>query len=362
MNRIRSIGLALAVPLALAAAAPLAAQVQVVDMIPFMQSDETNGDAEPNLAVDPANPLRQAASAFMFAAPMSNLGPMLVTTDGGSSWGLGPIVPTCMGCWNTGDMTLRFAVAGANPNQADLYASILSNAVPGMVVMRTFDQTLTTGMTSMEGRTGTDQPYIQARGVVGWFDPGKERIYVGISDRALGAQSATVDHSLDGAAGAPAFTTTQIDAGTPVPFDNYQTRPAVAADGHVYAAFYRRLTSVMNTGYTADVVVVRDDDWGKPAAPYTSLKDSGMPAVAGQRVASAVTVTDDCCCGLSCSMSAPVFPGQRQGGDLFLAVDPNDATVVYISWADRQGGDPMTLHLRRSTDSGQSWPGPDLLT
>ena len=41
-----------------------AAQVTVVNMIPLAQSGETNQDSEPNLAVNPANPLQVAGSAF----------------------------------------------------------------------------------------------------------------------------------------------------------------------------------------------------------------------------------------------------------------------------------------------------------
>jgi hypothetical protein len=222
---------------------------------------------------------------------------------------------------------------------------------------------LMAAMGLMTNRVSVDQPYLSARGVTGWFDPGKERLFIGMDDFTSIPTSSTLEHTLDAAAGMPAFTTTHIDAGAPTPKDNYQTRPIVAADGHVYAAFYRRLTSVMNVGYTADVVVVRDDNWGQGMPPYTNLIDAGsMPPLSGQRAAPGVTVTDDCFCDGTGNGSPSVFPNQRQGGDLFITVDPTDARVLYLSWADRQPGDPMTLHLRRSIDSGQSWPGPDLLT
>ena len=339
-----------------------AAQVTVVDIIPNTMNNETATNAEPNLTVDPANPQRMAASVFMNALMGMTNGPILVSFDGGTTWVRRNIIPTCNGCSNTGDITLRFAVSGANQNQASLYAGILSNApmTPGMAILRTTDQLLNSAMTPMTNRAGPDQPYIQARGLIGWFDPGKERTYTGNNDSGGGATTATVDHSLDTAAMAPAFTTTRIDFGAPNPNDNYQVRPAVGADGHVYAAFYRRLGFVNNVGYNADVVIVRDDNWGNVAMPWRNLADSGNMVV-GQRVASNITVTDDCCCG-GCIKSPPVFPGQRQGGDLFLTTDPNDANIVYISWADRPMGDPMTLHLRRSNDAGQTWPGPDLLT
>ena len=45
-------------------AATAAGQVKVVNMIPNSLSAETQRDSEPNVAVNPANPLRIAASAF----------------------------------------------------------------------------------------------------------------------------------------------------------------------------------------------------------------------------------------------------------------------------------------------------------
>jgi hypothetical protein len=48
-------------------------------------------------------------------------------------------------------------------------------------------------------------------------------------------------------------------AASPVLQDNYQVRTVAHADGHVYAAFYRRKGSIAG-GYNADVVVVRDDN------------------------------------------------------------------------------------------------------
>jgi hypothetical protein len=46
---------------------------------------------------------------------------------------------------------------------------------------------------------------------------------------------------------------------------------------------------------------------------------------------------------------------------LYLTVDPTNSARVYISYSDSQTGAARTLHLRRSTDSGQTW-GADLLT
>src|SRR5919199_61995 len=93
--------------------------VRVVNMIPRALSAESNQDSEPNLAVNPANPLQIAGSAFTpdpFGGPNA---PIFVSNDGGNTWLLNSIVPS-QGGNMTGDITVRFARTTNN-----LYAGIL---------------------------------------------------------------------------------------------------------------------------------------------------------------------------------------------------------------------------------------------
>jgi len=76
--------------------------------------------------------------------------------------------------------------------------------------------------------------------------------------------------------------------------------------------------------------------------------------VSGQNVAASTPVSDS-------FGSDPNLGNEWWGGDLYLTVDPNDPSRVYISYSDSQVGAPRTLHLRRSTDYGQNWD-PDMLT
>ena len=94
-----------------------------------------------------------------------------------------------------------------------------------------------------------------------------------IRQALMSPASATVDQSLDVGIVTPVFTQDRIDAGAPVGRDNYQVRTASHADGHVYVAFYRRKAGIA-IGYNADVVVVRDDDWGKAVPPFQGLVDT----------------------------------------------------------------------------------------
>src|SRR5215472_3772921 len=78
---------------------------QVVDMIPANDGFESHQDSEPNVAVNPSNPNQIAASAFIPPQPKSpDMSPILISSDGGSTWNLAPIVPG-----SNHDITLRFA-------------------------------------------------------------------------------------------------------------------------------------------------------------------------------------------------------------------------------------------------------------
>ena len=67
----------------------------VVNMVPQNRSGETSRDAEPNLAVNPANIAQIAGSAFTpsngFCA--ANAAPIFVSADTGKGWALNCIVP-----------------------------------------------------------------------------------------------------------------------------------------------------------------------------------------------------------------------------------------------------------------------------
>ena len=99
-------------------------QITVVDLIPESLSGEHEGDAEPNIAVNPANPLQIAASAFT-REPMrrADRAPIFVSTDGGQCWSLRSIVPSPQ---ITCDVTLRF---GSSSDV--LYVTALRNQLKG---------------------------------------------------------------------------------------------------------------------------------------------------------------------------------------------------------------------------------------
>jgi len=132
--------------------------------------------------------------------------------------------------------------------------------------------------------------------------------------------------------------------------DGPSVRPAVALDGTAYAAFFG-WRSAVGSLITSDVVVVRDDAAGAGATPFQSLLDpsDNLP---GRRAVASITIPWS---------NAPTLGQERIGSTLSIAVDPHQSANVYIGWADRVGnGDIYTVHVRRSTDRGVTWPAADL--
>src|SRR5262249_60771463 len=122
---------------------------------------------------------------------------------------------------------------------------------------------------------------------------------------------------------APSFTRVGAAAAAPVGRDNRRGRPGPHAEGHVYAAFYRRKGSIAG-GYNADVVVVRDDNWGKTMPPFLNLVDT-VTMVAGQNVVAMTPVSD------SPGGNDPHLRLEWWGGDPFLAGGPHTSSPAAIS-------------------------------
>ena len=122
-------------------------------------------------------------------------------------------------------------------------------------------------------------------------------------------------------------------------------RIAAHPNGTIYSAF-QRWVSGSGSDIETDVVVTRDDTWGSGASPFSALVDGGDGQV-GVRVATNrfIRFNDQ-------------MAQERLGSDLAIAVDPTDSRRVLVAWCDRVGGaagTDWTIHVRRSTDSGQTW-------
>ena len=328
--------------------------IKVVNMIPSSLSGETNLDSEPNLSVNPANPLQMAATAF--TPDPSGKAPIYISNDGGDTWQLNAVVPHGNTASGTGDITIRFATKGNALYTGDLRGDSAPNHTQ-MDVLQTTNFSANTLMKQLDTRTGPvnrgpDQPWVEAATVAGGAGAGKDRVFVGFNDlSAAGGKTASIDFSLDAKAASPVFSKVVLEkrgTGT-AGQDGFQIRTAVHSSGVIYAVFYGWRAANNATGVvTTDVVVVRDDNWGQGATPFTALKD-GADHLAGLRVVKNVTISITGTMGQN-----------RLGGDLAIDVDPNDSKTVYLVYGD-QAGSTATIHVRRSTDSGATWSA-DLLT
>jgi hypothetical protein len=330
------------------------AGITVVDIIPFSLSGEANQDSEPFLAIHPKDPNIMVISAFTPApgAAGSAMAPLFLTRDGGANWGLTTIVPSPS---QTHDITHAFDSSDGN-----LFAGILRSTDDQLEELTTPDATSPNTMKIQSSRGDDDQPFVRVLSVAP-----NHRVYVGNNDASeikTSGHTATIDLSLNGG---QAYSSVRIEKRPSADIsgcypgghqDGPSVRPTIAKDGTVYAAFFGWRTFTGNcfsATVTSDVVVVRDDHGGTGTTTFEDLKDDTDHQV-GALVERGVTIPWS---------NGPTLAQERVGSTLSLAVDPNDSKVVYIVWGDRIGnGDIYSLHLRKSTDRGQSWPKPDLVT
>ena len=354
--------------LAMSVAAPVSAAVTVVNMMPNLQSGETNQDSEPNISVDSANPNRIAGSAFTRGTGVctANTAPIYRSVDGGSTWDWACIVPSAPSgtagfCFDmTCDITLRFASSGGI-----LYAGILREprtnaALRRLNILRTTDFTTNTlmGVLVDTSTDNPDQPYIEAT-----TSGTDDRVYVGHNDTGATAdQTARIEHSRNADAAAPAFVQTTVERRTTCCQDAPAVRTVAHTDGTVYSVFYRWTASAAITGgtsFTSDVVIVRDDNGGAGANPFQALVEPVAPAgdgLVGVRVVRGRAVP------FINSNQANFGLERFVASNLSIAVDPRNSNTVYVAWADRVGANDYTLHVRRSTNRGQTWSTTDLRT
>jgi hypothetical protein len=315
--------------------------IRVVNMIPRSLSGEHSQDSEPNIAVNPANPLEIVGTAFTPSPTGGSNAPIYVSTDGGLTWSLRNVVPG-NGSFGTGDITVGFATTGGM-----LYAGTLNGATGHLQILRTSSFTSTTTMSVLVDRASEDQPWVVAGSVV-VSGTSRDRVYVGNNDfNQPAGRTATVDLSLSAkSAAAPAgFAPHQIERRTTSGQDGPPIRLALHSDGTVYAAYHRWVSGTV-PNIRMDVVMTRDDNWGSGTTPFSALVDSG-DSVIGQRVARNVFIRWNGSMGQ-----------ERLGGDLAVAVDPTNSSNVWIAWCDRVGGPTgtdWTVHVRHSTDRGQNW-------
>jgi hypothetical protein len=349
--------------------------VLLVNMISPDQGNETRRDSEPNLAVNPANPLQMAASAFTPNPQGESNAPVYMSADGGRNWILKTVLPFNDPDTGTGDITLRFGSTSGL-----LYVSALTKPGYKLKVLRSrpFSRTDPSHIVDdpmevlVEGSV-VDQPYVQAISAIagtrvrnGRVTGGtsNDRVYVAYNSQA-GTNTATIDWSHTAAtASFPSggFALKRIDvrpfpAGTNC--SDGPVRVAVHGDGTVYGAFFRYTANCGTNAVTANLVVVRDDSWGartNGGAASNAFSDLTDPSdgIAGRIVNSSVfsipftTPPGDL-------NATPRLGKQRIGSQLSIAIDPSNSGRIYIAWAEGTTANDYTLRVFGSVDRGITW-------
>lgn len=316
-------------------------KVLLVNIIPKSLSGETHQDSEPTIAVNPANLQQIVATAFTPDPQHGEYAPIYMSQDGGNTWTLNSIVPGNNRRTGTGDITVKFS-----KSSNVLYAGILRGDSRGfrLNILRTKNFMSSTPMEILVDRKGVDQPYVQVATVSRGPHKGKDRLYVGNNDlHVKSGATATIDRSLNAAVSNPRFKKIRVESRDTPGQDGPPVRPSIHPDGTAYAIYQSWRTYDDDSGEgTADIVVLRDDNWGSGSKPFSDLIDP-LDGKKGVRVAQSTKFNFHGSLGL-----------QRTGGDVALVVDPTNSDVVYIAYNDDHGDD-YVLHLLRSKDRGETW-------
>ena len=416
--------------------------VTVINMIPYDQGGESNQDSEPNLAVNPANPLHIAGSAFtpnpmedeqsMLLAHVQSskrfrtqavvqaevnvdnggidnvqdglLAPIYISTDGGTTWQLNPIIEHANAVTGTNDITLEFSGRGGI-----LYAALLEGTSgftkdlncpgldpsadpadeifvkpndcvpvygPRMAIRRSTDFTSSKLMTGLsQTRQFVDQPYIQVVTVRGVDGNDADRVFVANNDLnrstnlfpgslIADSRTATIDRSLKGNKTPHGlYESHVIEPSSPLGQNGSGVRAALHSSGRVYGIFYHFTSKSgnidSNIWYTTNIVVVRVDNWGLGPDPFLSSQS----VVAAIRRLPIRTPKPESKGDIFTGPDPDMGQERLVASDISIAVHPRNKDVVYVAWADSEHGieDSYNLHVRRSVDGAHNW-SEDLLT
>jgi hypothetical protein len=302
----------------------------VNNVVPRHLSGEHNFDSEPSLAVNPAGGTL-ALTTFSGEWSSTQGAPLWISGDGGLTWDQRFGIPEPEpGAFGPADQTLAY-----NSDGSALYGAFLGGSRFLSTYVQATPDPLTTDFSSTFSYIGaTDQPWIQ----VGPVDPdtGLDRVYVSVNDSGYPQSTPRIVVSTDG--GVTFQPPARLDQ-QPTSFDDYPPRVAVSGD-RVYGAFARHTGPVSGAQQPGEIVVVRDDQGGtlSPSNP-SPFSDLG----AGVIVQSGSYPT-----------AAFLLGQQRIGGDISLAIDPNNPDTVYLSYSRIENNQPV-LYVHRSDDGGNTW-------
>ena len=305
--------------------------IAIVDIIPQANSAETGQNSEPSLAIDPLDPSKIVAGAF---SPVST--PFFLSTDGGATW-------SGYGGLDTFDKSLAWAADGS----AALTATLTSNSDISLYTGTTASGNFGSPIFTYDGVNNTnniDQPWIRT-------GP-PNNVYVAYND--LGVTNGETASLLVSTDGGSTFTPVTLDrVGSPPSVGQDAPSVRLAVDGStVYAAFTRWTSfngtdSAGNDYYGAQVIVVRSDTGATDGFNKLGNNGDGI-SVSADPITSVFSNRNN---------SSITLGQERTGGDLAIAVDPNNSQHVTIAYdnAGAIGSGQLQLTVAESTDGGATW-------
>src|SRR6266568_6214077 len=122
---------------------------RIVDIVPLSASSEQNQNSEPSVAVNPLNPYRTVAGAFLIGDDSTLPDPYYVSLNGGLTWtDYGAIVHTDKTiAWKADGTAVLTAILGVTPKPITTYSGVVGSS--------NFSQ-----ISSYSG-VGLDQPWIE---------------------------------------------------------------------------------------------------------------------------------------------------------------------------------------------------------
>src|SRR5262245_12504570 len=267
----------------------------------------------------------------MIAGTFGSVGqdPFFISTDGGATWSI-------FGTLFNNDKSIAWKVDGS---------AVLVATMIGMPDFGPIDtHSAFTQLNHYVGSNRNDQPWIRTGPA--------DHVYVAFNDLGLfnpgNGRTASVNVSADGGSN---YTTVGLDrAGAAVGQDDPAVRVAVNGS-RVYAVFDRWTGTVESSAngsrFNSDLVVVRSDNSG--ADSFMALGPGGIGVTAATHIGVFAN-----------TQNTALTIGQERiaGGDLAIAVDPNNANHVVVAYTDAPGANGagiIQLVVTESFDGGMNW-------
>jgi hypothetical protein len=329
-------------------------QFKVVNVIPNNQSNETDANSEPSIAVDPSDPTRILITAFGPPMGLGGQHPVFFSDTSGTTWSRNQQIERFDGTLDWTSNGNAYAARNGDVGVATQFMDVLTSRAPLPPVNFQPIAASRLGLPNVP-----DQPWIKA--IANGAD---DSLYVGFNNGRNPPQTASVHLSVNsgglwnpGRPGNAPVVIDRVDHGMRPGNDSDGPAVRVApapTGGRVYAAFEAYMGFHDGTGANRDrdarIIVVRDDLRGTGDFMVLPVggDGSGVNVLGGANTAVVPNSINSMAGGTKLGV-------ERLGSDLALAVDPINSLKVFVAYASVNGG-VSQVNVASSVDGGDTWP------